>query len=504
MNDSIKEGVILDNQVMQNFLYKRYLSTPNRLAFHYDGKDYTFSDVYHESYKIAGHLAAKGIKESQFVGVLLKNNLETVYILFALQLLDARTVILNNRLTSKEILWQLRDSKASYLITEGAFDKVYTEVKYELAEIQVVLKEAIDQEAYIEPAIVKEIHLDNVCTVMYTSGTTGHPKGVKQSYGNHLWSAVGSSLNLGINDRDAWLCTVPLFHISGFSILMRGLIYGMKVVLIDPFDARTIIEMIHKQNVTIMSSVSTMLRKLLDELGEARLPTTFRGILLGGGPASQALLEDSIAHNIPIYQTYGMTETASQIATLSPEDSLQRVGSAGKPLFPSQLKIINESGHEAEPNASGEILVKGPNVTSGYLGRDHETAEKLNNGWLSTGDIGYLDEDGFLYVLDRRSDLIISGGENIYPAEVEGIVAAHHAVADAGVVGMKDSTWGEVPVAFVVIKKNHDVSHDELESFCNEKLAKYKVPKRFFIVEKIPRNASKKILRRELRKMIQM
>ncbi|MDQ0273832.1 o-succinylbenzoate--CoA ligase [Cytobacillus purgationiresistens] len=502
-NDSIKEGVILTNQVMQNFLYKRFLTTPDRVAFHYKGRDYSFADVYHESYKIAGQLTANGMKKGQFTGVLLKNNLETVFILFALQLIGVRAVILNNRLTSGEIGWQLQDSKAKFLITENAFDKVQTNIKYEFNDIITLFKETLAGKTN-EPELVKEIALDDICTIMYTSGTTGHPKGVMQTYGNHLWSAIGSSLNLGLNDRDAWLCTVPLFHISGFSILMRSIIYGMKVVLIDAFDERAVIQLIHKEKVTIMSAVSTMLTKMLDDLDGESLPEAFRCLLLGGGPASRSLLEVCKQNGIPVYQTYGMTETSSQIVTLSPEDSLAKLGSAGKALFPSQLKVMNESGTEAVPNEPGEILVKGPNVTSGYLGHEEITAEKINDGWLSTGDIGYIDEDGFLFVLDRRSDLIISGGENIYPAEVEGILNSHPGVSDAGVIGMKDVTWGEVPVAFVVIKKNHDTCHDELESFCNEKLAKYKIPKRFFIVDEIPRNASKKILRRELRKMIHM
>jgi o-succinylbenzoate---CoA ligase len=215
------------------------------------------------------------------------------------------------------------------------------------------------------------------------------------------------------------------------------------------------------------------------------------------------LLEKCKDKQIPVYQTYGMTETSSQIVTLSPEYSFSKLGSAGKTLFPSQLIIINSNGMQAKPGIAGEIVVKGPNVTRGYLNREDETLKKISEGWLSTGDIGYLDEEGFLYVLDRRSDLIISGGENIYPAEIEGVLASHPDISDAGVIGMKDEVWGEVPAAFVVSKTQSPLTEDEIVHFCLQKLAKYKVPKKIYFIKEIPRNASKKILRRKLRELLE-
>ena len=348
--------------------------------------------------------------------------------------------------------------------------------------------------------IVEEIDLDEICTIMYTSGTTGHPKGVIQTYGNHWWSATGSALNLGLHEDDCWLCTVPLFHISGYSILMKSIIYGMKIVLHERFDEGNVLADIRKERVTIMSVVSTTLTRMIEQLQGAGLPDHFRCMLLGGGPAALPLLQKCVEKAIPVFQTYGMTETSSQIVTLSPEDSLRKLGSAGKPLFPSQLKIIHEGKKEAAANEAGEIVVKGPNVTSGYLNRAKETSKDLNEGWLHTGDIGYLDDEGFLFVLDRRSDLIISGGENIYPAEIEGVLTSHPAIRDAGVIGRQDEKWGEVPVAFIV--KKAQVSEAEINAFCLEKLAKYKIPRRIYFIDEIPRNAAKKILRRELRTLL--
>jgi o-succinylbenzoate---CoA ligase len=194
-----------------------------------------------------------------------------------------------------------------------------------------------------------------------------------------------------------------------------------------------------------------------------------------------------------------MTETASQVVTLSPEDSLTKLGSAGKPLFPVQLKIKNGQDTEAKPLESGEIFIKGPNVTIGYLNRPSVTNEKIQSGWLSTGDIGYLDKDGFLFVQDRRSDLIISGGENIYPAEIEGILQSHDQVLEAGVIGIEDLEWGQVPVAIVVKKAGTSLTREQLIDFSLGKLAKYKVPKKIVFIDELPRNAAKKLVRHKLR-----
>ncbi|NEU32582.1 o-succinylbenzoate--CoA ligase [bacterium LRH843] len=489
----------MEIQMLPSFLKKRAFLTPERPAIQYGQMIYTFSDVYERAYQIAGHLTTVGMKKDQYVGVLLRNHADTAFILLALQLLQVKAVILNNRLTAEELIWQMNDSKSSFFITEKAFDSVRTKLQKSLPQVSSCIKEELFQSDRTEPTIFEEVKLDEVCTVMYTSGTTGHPKGVLQTYGNHWWSAVGSALNLGLSEKDCWLLAVPLFHISGYSILMRSIIYGMKIVIVDSFQAREAIETIQAENVTIMSVVSTMLARIVEELGERRLPSSFRCMLLGGGPAPKVLLEGCATKGIPVYQTYGMTETSSQIVTLSPEDSSRKHGSAGKALFPCELKIVDEQGKVAKQGQAGEIVVKGPNVTIGYLNRQEETEEKLKEGWLHTGDIGHMDADGFLYVLDRRSDLLISGGENVYPAEIEGVLVSHQAISDAGVIGTADPVWGQVPIAFVVKRTGASLTEDDVIQFSQQRLAKYKVPKNIYFTNEIPRNASKKIVRRKLR-----
>jgi len=491
----------MQNEIMPNFLKKRAFLTPDRPAVYFQDEVITFNDLYHRSLDTAGRLQGLGIRKDQFVGVLLQNHLDTIVILLALQLLGVRAVILNNRLTSTELAWQIDDSKSTYLILDSQFSEIGLEIQ-RIQSIRTITKDELFRLEVEVPIIQEEVSLTDVCTVMYTSGTTGNPKGVMQTYGNHWWSSVGSALNLGFIDSDCWLCSVPLFHISGFSILMRSVIYGMPIVLHESFNVEKTIENINSKRVTIMSVVGTMLTRIVDSLEEHRLPEHFRCMLLGGGPAPLPLLQACVDKEIPVFQTYGMTETASQIVTLSPEYSLTKLGSAGKPLFQSQIKIELEDGSVASVGEAGEIVVKGPNVTSGYLDRPEATREKLKDGWFYTGDIGYLDQEGFLYVLDRRSDLIISGGENVYPAEIESLLLSHPKINEAGVTGLNDAEWGQVPIAFVVKKQGMNISTEELQQFCLERLAKYKVPKEFYFAECLPRNAAKKLLRRKLREWV--
>ncbi|BBW98845.1 o-succinylbenzoate--CoA ligase [Geobacillus icigianus] len=481
--------------MMPNWLKQRAFLTPERVAVSDGKRSKTFAALHEAAAVWARRLARVGVKEGEIVALLMKNRIEMVELVHALFFLGARVLLLNVRLTAYELGWQLDDSGARLVIADndlagrlGGDGRVLSvEELAALPEAEVDEKETCD--------------LDDVATIMYTSGTTGAPKGVMQTYGNHWWSAVGSALNLGVQENDCWLAAVPLFHISGLSIVMRSVIYGMPMRLQPSFDPEEANDWIMRGEVTVMSVVAAMLQRLLAVLGDARYPDTFRCMLLGGGPAPRPLLEACKDKGIPVYQTYGMTETASQIVTLAPEYSLTKLGSAGKPLFPAQLRIEND-GKTAAPYEAGEIVVKGPNVTKGYWRRPEATAAAIRDGWLYTGDIGYLDEEGFLYVLDRRSDLIISGGENVYPAEIEAVLLSHPDVEEAGVTGIEDETWGQVPCAFVRLKPGAAADEEALRAFCRARLAKYKVPARIYFVNRLPRNAAQKLLRRELKTLI--
>jgi O-succinylbenzoic acid--CoA ligase len=237
---------------------------------------------------------------------------------------------------------------------------------------------------------------------------------------------------------------------------------------------------------------------MLDERGDRPYPSSLRCVLLGGGPAPEPLLRRAAALGVPVVQTYGLTEAASQVATLAPEDALSKLGSAGKPLFGSMLQVRGPNGAVLPPGGEGEIVVRGPTVTPGYLNRPDATSQAIRDGWLHTGDIGYLDPEGYLYVLDRRDDLIISGGENVYPAEIEAVLQSHPDVVEAGVYGAPDERWGQVPVAAVVLREGAKSGPDALIAYCRERLAAYNTPARIELRDTLPRNAAGKLVRNRL------
>ncbi len=481
--------------ILPNWLKQRAELTPNRPAIEFNGVTYSFANLDCMVEQMASKLAAKGIQAGDMSAILLRSHIDSVVCIHALFYLGAKIVMLNSKLTAPELAWQLQDSQAKYLLSETCFLEKITKITQETFETNVYLKEDLTEVKSVD--VVRDFNLNDVATIMYTSGTTGKPKGVLQTFGNHWWSAMGSVLNLGLTENDCWYCAVPIFHISGLSILMRNVIYGMKVVLVEKFDEVEANRNIIENGVTIMSVVTAMLNRMLNVLGDNSYPAHFRCFLLGGGPAPIHMLEHCKENGIPVFQSYGMTETSSQIVTLAPEYSLEKIGSAGKALFPSQLRI-EVNGKQAEANEAGEIVVFGPNVTKGYWNRHDATKEAIQAGWLHTGDIGYLDEDGFLYVLDRRSDLIISGGENVYPAEIESVLSSHPAVFEAGVRGIEDEKWGKVPIAFVVLTE--EVTEQQLLAYCCNHLASYKIPREIVFCKELPRNGANKLLRRELKK----
>jgi O-succinylbenzoic acid--CoA ligase len=307
---------------------------------------------------------------------------------------------------------------------------------------------------------------DAIATVMHTSGTTAAPKRVELTYGNWRANADGSAAVLGLDPAERWLCVMPLAHVGGLSILIRSVIYATTVVLHDRFDTEAVLRALSDpdERITIVSLVPTMLARLLD--AGLRNPPTLRWALLGGGPIAPALLGQAAEAGVPVAPTYGMTEACSQIATF---------GYA----LPGVELITSE----------GEILVRGPIVAPGALSED---------GWLHTGDLGDLDERGRLAIVGRTADTIVTGGENVAPAEVEAALLEHPAVADAGVFAQPDPEWGEAVIAAVVLANGAAATEDQLREHCASRLARFKVPKRFEFRESLPRGESGKLLRREL------
>ncbi|MCH8026034.1 MAG: o-succinylbenzoate--CoA ligase [Chloroflexi bacterium] len=485
---------------MPEWLRQRARISPERLALVCDSDRWSYRELDDRVSSVASRLAAAGVKRGDIVALLAANGSGFVQIVHALPRLGATLLPLNVRLNPGELSWQLRDAGAALLVSdlENAGDLSPALPRLSLAELTEAGQDGGGRiVAGGDSNFMETVELSAVHSVIYTSGTSGQPKGAMLTYGNHLWSSINSALNIGLRSDDRWLACMPLFHVGGLSILLRSVIYGTAAFVHQSFDAEEVNRAIDEERITILSAVSTMVRRMLEARGERPYPNTLRCLLLGGGPAPDALLAESERRGLPVLQTYGLTEAASQVTTMPPGDS--RPGSAGRPLFTTEVRIESADGEAVAAGEPGEIVVRGPTVTPGYLNNPDATAQALRDGWLHTGDIGHIDTDGYLYVLDRRDDLIISGGENVYPAEVEEVLRSHAAVEDAAVIGLPDEEWGGRVMAAVVLGEDATADENELTAFCRTRLAAYKTPREIRFVDELPRNAAGKLLRRTVR-----
>ena len=474
-------------RMQPNWIMQRAYLTPDRIGLSFGTQQWTFQQLYEEAQQVAGKLASLHLQKGTRVALLAPSTPELIKVIYGCMLARVEMVLLNGRLSEQELAYQIEDAEVTAIL-------VHDDQLYKLqADDRITSFSGLQQIEITAAPIAPQWQDEDTLTIMYTSGTTGFPKGVRQTVGNHSASAISSAFNLGLDVNDSWLCAVPIFHISGFSVLVKSLLYGMTVRLYEKFDVTACTEEISSGTVTKMSAVAVMLERIISELEQQqkKAHSKFTVLLTGGGPIPVDYLQRAAKLDLPVAQTYGMTETSSQTATLANEDALRKLGSAGKPLFFNDIKIKKENEEERD----GEILVRGPHVTPGYIGR-FKVKPSTEDGWLHTGDIGYLDEDGYLYVVDRRADLIISGGENIYPAEIENVLLAHPMIREAGVCGMVDEQWGQIPVAYVVVKEV--VDQQDIFDFCKTRLAKYKIPKKINFVTELPRNGSNKLVRRKL------
>ena len=496
--------------LMPDWLRRRARLTPNRPALRAGPEQLLFRDLDRRVDLAAADLSRHGVTEGTRVALLLGNGIPFAVLIHALARLRAVAVPLNARLAAPELAWQLQDCRAAVVLHDTGLAGPAGAASSGAPHLTRLAAGSIDgaagdggrpsritDDAATAPGAAAapgdRIDLSTVQGIIYTSATSGRPKGVMLTYGNHWWSAVGSALNLGLNLDDCWLAALPLYHVGGMAILWRSVIYGMAVVIHDRFDAGAANREIERGQVTLLSVVGTMLQQMLDAQGDRPYAPTLRCVLLGGGPASGGLLERCVRLNLPVAPTYGLTEAASQVATLLPDEVPSRPGSSGNSLFPTDIRI------DAPRGEIGEILVRGPTVMAGYADRPEETARALQDGWLHTGDLGHLDEGGYLYVADRREDLIVSGGENVYSSEVERTLLLHPAVSDAGVVGLPDDRWGQVVVAAVKLLPGSSGSEDDLRDFCARRIARFKIPRRIWFVDDVPR-AGGKVLRSVLRR----
>jgi O-succinylbenzoic acid--CoA ligase len=439
---------------LDDWLAQRSQSCPERTALVADGSEVTYAELEAEATWVARRLAAHGVRRGSTVAMTMHPRREQVVMVHALMKAGAVLLPLGPRLSTEE--------RAAVIAAEEP--AVDLDDAGELTQTEADLP------------LLGEHDMDDVAARVMTSGSTGTPDPVGLTYGNFLWSAVASAFNIGVDPEDRWLCCLPLSHISGLGIVMRSVIYGTTAVVQDGFDVDRVAESLERDEITVLSLVTTMLTRLLEAGADLSGP---RAVLVGGGPVPEDPLEEALGRGATVVQTYGLTETCSQVTTLAPTDARRKLGSAGRPLLTTHLRIQD-----------GEILVQGPTVAPGRADAD---------GWLHTGDLGRIDEEGFLYVEDRMDDMIVTGGENVVPAEVEKVLLRHPEVADAAVVGRDDPEWQQAVTAIVVLEDGSEVSPDELRRHCAESLAGFKVPKRVELAAALPRTPSGKLMRRALR-----
>jgi O-succinylbenzoic acid--CoA ligase len=469
---------------------------PERLALVEDDRILSYAALDDRVARAVGWLRARGTGPGDRVAVHLPAGSAWVELLFALVRLRATLVPLNLRLTAAELGRILADAEPALVVTDAAGRPTVAAAWTGRTAVVEDPGEGWDAEPAEGPAGPPDG--EDLQSIVYTSGTTGAPKGARIRLAQHFWGALGSMLRLGHLPDDVWLLCMPPYHVGGQAILFRAALAGTAVVVHSRFDAQRVATALADGSVTLVSLVPTMLRRVLDELTGPVSPR-LRVVLLGGSAAPAALVQEARGRGLPVRLTYGLTETASQLATEG-LDERAPAGASGRPLAFAEVAVGPEDGRPGQlpPGVPGEILARGPQVTDGYWRRD-EPDRFAPGGWLRTGDLGWLDERGWLYVLDRRVDLIVSGGENVYPAEVEAALAAHPAVAAAAVVARADPEWGQVPVAFVVRRPDAAVTEAELLAFARGRLAGYKVPRRVWFVEALPLTGSGKIARHRLR-----
>ncbi|MCP5042627.1 MAG: o-succinylbenzoate--CoA ligase [bacterium] len=487
------------------WLRARAERTPDAPALVFAGETHCYAQLAARVDAVAHALSGVGVARHDVVAAHLPNGLPMVELVHAAFARDFTLQLVNGRLNAAEIEFQLCDSGAQHFV-HLAGDETAEAVRLEPGVRRLRVGDRNSARSIATQLSVADAEVTRVCEridlttprfILYTAGTSGRPKGVALDASNLLSSAQGSAKLLGANASDRWLLCLPIFHVGGLSILLRSVLAGCTVVLHERFDPEAVARDLDREGITGISLVANMLARILEVRGTAKAPRSLACVLLGGGPAPAPLREAARRAGFPVAPTYGLTEAASQVATRPPGEGEDR---GLRPLPGTRVRIEDDAGRVLGPGESGEICVHGQSVTKGYWRKPEATREALRGGWLHTGDIGTLDRDGELHVFDRRSDLIISGGENVYPAEIESVLLAHPAVEEAGVAGEEDEVYGARPVAWLVCCTADPPGSDELRAFCHQRLAAFKCPVKFHFVDTLPRNAVGKLVRRQLGK----
>jgi fatty-acyl-CoA synthase len=495
------------------WLAKRELLNANREALVDGERRLTYRQLNRRVNRLARFLQGMGLKRGDRCGILAYNCLEFVEVIFATAKLGLILVPLNWRLAAAELSFIISDSGAETLFFDSDFAAAVESLKGQaplrrfISIGQKKIKGATGYEKALpslrdeEPEPDQTVELDTPHIIMYTAGTTGRPKGAVLGQGASFWNAVNMSLCVDLTSKDRTLTVLPLFHVGGIGLYTLPTLYqGGTAVIQRTFDPKVAFRLIQDERIDVLFGVPAIFLFLIqDPAFKSGAMSRLRSVMSGGAPLPVSLIHQYHEAGIILQQGFGMSEAAPGIAALDRDRALSKAGSIGRPLFHMEVRIVDDQNHDQAVGQTGELLIRGPNLMQGYWNRPEATAEAFTEGWLHTGDLARMDADGDLYIVERKKDMYISGGENVYPAEVENTIFELPQVAEAAIIGVKDKTWGEVGRAIVVLKPDQKLTETEVLNFLKGRLAKYKVPKGVVFVDQLPRNAAGKVLKNVLK-----
>jgi fatty-acyl-CoA synthase len=489
---------------------------PNKIAIIDNEVRMTYQILQNRVSNLAGWFQSKGIKKGEKVSLLLYNSIEYTECFFALAKIGAVAVPINFRLQKLEFEYILANSDAKMLVAHHDFTSVIEQIRSNLPLLEdvVIVDEreekphsyyAYDYHTIFDNAFnpqLEELTDDDDFIIVYTSGTTGKPKGAVLSHKNVFMNAVNMVLECGLTKDEVQIITTPLFHIGGISALTMIMLVGGTSILHKKFDPEYILQTFDTEKVTYAFMVPSMWNMLLEVPNFIEYNVNSLRIICTAAASTPLELKKKLMKKFPnvgVFDTFGHTELSASTATLKASDSLLKTGSVGLPYSNVEVRVVDENMIDVQPGEVGEIIYRGPTTMKEYYKNPVATKEALRGGWLHSGDLVMVDQDGYLTVVDRKKDMIISGGENIYPKEIEEVLYTHPDILEVAVVGVPDEKWGETVKAFVVTRNGKSLTEQEVVDFCTERIARYKKPHYVEFINELPKNASGKILKTKLR-----